>query len=113
MQDDKRNLSEQDDLEDIKMLLGDDDVAPDNADALLDDILKEYQVGGATANTDPDALLAELENLTAQFSGESAEAGEPEALPAEPDEPETVEAEHMPDSGAACCRGRSTGESAA
>ncbi len=104
MQDDKRNLSEQDDLEDIKMLLGDDDVAPDNADALLDDILKEYQVGGAAANTDPDALLAELENLTAQFSGDSAAAGEPEseaAVPAAPDEPETVEAEHMQDAGAA------------
>ena len=73
MQDAKKNLSEHDDLEDIKMLLGDDDTAPENADALLDDILKEYHVDGGTDNPDPDSLLAELENLTAQFSDETTD----------------------------------------
>lgn len=35
MQDAKKNLSEHDDLEDIKMLLGDDDTAPENAGCII------------------------------------------------------------------------------
>lgn len=112
MQDDKKNLSEHDDLEDIKMLLGDDDAAPDNADALLDDILKEYQVEGTAGDAAPDALLAELENLAAQFSDEAADitdAGADTVPGADalagtdeqpvPGEAEVVEAEHQPDGG--------------
>ena len=96
MQDEKKNIPENDELEDIKMLLGDDDSTPENADALLDDILKEYEVGGADRDADPDSLLAELELLTAQFSENAAEPGK-EPLPVGQDmseAPEIVEAEH-------------------
>ncbi len=95
MQDEKKQIPENDELEDIKMLLGDDDTAPDDADALLEDILKEYEVGGTDTEANPDALLAELENLTAQFSAD-AETELPEAAVQKPqDEPEIVEAEHL------------------
>ena len=106
MQDAKKNLSEHDDLEDIKMLLGDDDTAPENADALLDDILKEYHVDGGTDNPDPDSLLAELENLTAQFSDETTDiddfqtdTGLETEVPVASNEPEIVEAEHLSGGG--------------
>ncbi len=97
MQDEKKNLPEHDELEDIKMLLGEENDTPENADALLDDILKEYQVDGVSKNDDPNSLLAELENLTAQLS---AEAGEPLPLDTIEEQGEAeksteiVEAEH-------------------
>lgn len=104
MQDDKKNIPENDELEDIKMLLGDDDSAPEDADALLDDILKEYEVDGAGKDADPDSLLAELENLTAQFSEDAAVIGETAgeaSLAAQEEASEIVEAEHAPDAAAA------------
>ena len=97
MQDEKKNLPEHDELEDIKMLLGEENDTPENADALLDDILKEYQMDGISKNDDPNSLLAELENLTAQLS---AEAGEPLPLDTIEEQGEAeksaeiVEAEH-------------------
>ena len=104
VQDDKKNIPENDELEDIKMLLGDDDSAPEDADALLDDILKEYEVDGAGKDADPDSLLAELENLTAQFSEDAAVIGETAgeaSLAAQEEASEIVEAEHAPDAAAA------------
>jgi len=94
MAEEKKNPAAHDELEDIKMLLGYDAETVDDSDALLNDILKEYQVEGVP-DTDPNALLAELESLTAQFEQEAG-LREPE-VPAvtAADEPEIVDAEHV------------------
>ncbi|MBE6936207.1 MAG: hypothetical protein E7458_06840 [Ruminococcaceae bacterium] len=97
MQDEKRNIPEQDDLDEIKMLLGDDSETLEDADALLNDILKEYQID-APAFTgdlpDPETILAEIENLSARLDGTAPLAEEDASM-------EIVEAEHTAEDEAA------------
>ena len=107
MQDDRNEILSNDDLQEIRDLVGDvNDMPLDaDADALLADIMKEYHVDGITLNAESDSLLSELENLTAQYSQEEAPAetaapkaeetaAQPEPRPAAAAEPEIVEAEH-------------------
>ena len=94
MQDDKNEILSNDDLQEIRDLLGDTEEYPLDADsdALLADIMKEYDVDGITLNSDSDSLLSELENLASQYN----EDREPVSEEAEEELPQPVIAEEEP-----------------